>query len=644
MKKLFQRFSKADKFEYLFIFITCIIGLLLRLHLLLATDFLIDSDEAIVGLMAKHFVEGKPLTTFYYGQHYMGSLEPIIVAILFLFTGVSAISLKVVPLLFSIILIPLVYLITKISANQTAARFSAILMAIPPVTLIEWSGKARGGFMEIVVIITLSIYLCFYWSKCKGVRKAWYAFIVGLCTGIGWWVNNQIIFVLPAIGLFLLLQAFKLNLKYVLTTISVTFIGFIIGSLPFWLYNINNNFASFGLFTFGTTPLNNFYGLFEIALPILLGARRSWQNEDIFTYSSILVYFIYILLVIATILYSYKYSNKNIFLKVILFIVPSILTIFVLSSFGSLSIAPRYLLPLYPFIFIIAGVGISYITNFSKFSGYLLLLVIVTINLLSTYKGGLSIPGTPFAEADERVALSHDEIIKWLNSKDIRKIKTNYWIGYRIAFESNETIIPELTGSNAQTRISWYNNQISNNTVIVLTPKYGEKIIKLLKESGYKYKVKILSGYKVIYDVTSKYSSVTITDLKVAASVNSATSNNAIDLNPETRWGSSMPQNPLMKFFIELNKPEQVSGIGYVMGKWSTDFPREFKVICKKDDDEFVLAGPFNGQQLRDIEIKGESIIYFEPKLCSSIILAQTGTDLVFDWSIAEISVRKKML
>src|SRR5262245_31707648 len=71
-----------------------------RLILLLVTDFNIDSDEAIVGLMAKHFAEGRPWTVFYYGQDYMGSLEAMVAAGVFSVFGPSNAALKCVPLFF----------------------------------------------------------------------------------------------------------------------------------------------------------------------------------------------------------------------------------------------------------------------------------------------------------------------------------------------------------------------------------------------------------------------------------------------------------------------------------------------------------------------------------------------------------------
>src|SRR3546814_17245096 len=51
-----------------------------------------DSDEAIVGLMARSFLEGE-WRAFYWGQHYGGTLETALVAL----AGASTTALKLVP-------------------------------------------------------------------------------------------------------------------------------------------------------------------------------------------------------------------------------------------------------------------------------------------------------------------------------------------------------------------------------------------------------------------------------------------------------------------------------------------------------------------------------------------------------------------
>src|SRR4026208_1518107 len=57
-------------------FVVCIALLLLRSWCFLAwEESYFDSDQAIVGLMAKHLAEGRAKPLFFYGQEYMLAVE-----------------------------------------------------------------------------------------------------------------------------------------------------------------------------------------------------------------------------------------------------------------------------------------------------------------------------------------------------------------------------------------------------------------------------------------------------------------------------------------------------------------------------------------------------------------------------------------
>src|SRR5215217_7040956 len=53
-----------------------------------------DSDQAVVGLMAKHLAEGRAFPLFYYGQHYMLAVEPWLIAPFVKLFGASVAALK----------------------------------------------------------------------------------------------------------------------------------------------------------------------------------------------------------------------------------------------------------------------------------------------------------------------------------------------------------------------------------------------------------------------------------------------------------------------------------------------------------------------------------------------------------------------
>ena len=86
-----------------------------------------DADEGIVALMARHIVQGEhPL--FFYGQHYMGSLDAYLIAGVFAVTGESVLAMRVVQTALFVALVLTSYGValrmagrrTAIMANQTS--------------------------------------------------------------------------------------------------------------------------------------------------------------------------------------------------------------------------------------------------------------------------------------------------------------------------------------------------------------------------------------------------------------------------------------------------------------------------------------------------------------------------------------------
>ena len=58
--------------DTLYLILTVLLALLVRLDFLNAGGWIIDSDEGIVGLMAEHIAEGRGIPIVVYVQPYMG--------------------------------------------------------------------------------------------------------------------------------------------------------------------------------------------------------------------------------------------------------------------------------------------------------------------------------------------------------------------------------------------------------------------------------------------------------------------------------------------------------------------------------------------------------------------------------------------
>lgn len=163
------------------------------------------ADEGIVGLMGRHILEGKELPVFFYGQSYLGALEAYCAAAAFAVFGSSFEALRLVPFLWSIALGAVVYRFAYRFYSVAVARWAVALLAIAPMYFLQWNLKARGGFVEHVVLLFVVMigFWNFYLYHRRDRRTATG---LGLASGIALWVNQLVGAYLGAMGALLALR------------------------------------------------------------------------------------------------------------------------------------------------------------------------------------------------------------------------------------------------------------------------------------------------------------------------------------------------------------------------------------------------------------------------------------------------------
>ncbi len=138
------------KHEHVWVLIVGVAVVTLRSAVFVFFDAVFDSDQAIVGLMAKHLGEGRALPVFTYGQDYQLAIEAWLAAPLFWLFGPSVLALKL-PLL--VINIALVWLLLVVLERELGLRpVLALVVAspfilVPPGTAIYFL-EASGGQVE----------------------------------------------------------------------------------------------------------------------------------------------------------------------------------------------------------------------------------------------------------------------------------------------------------------------------------------------------------------------------------------------------------------------------------------------------------------------------------------------------------------
>lgn len=166
-----------------------------------------DADEAIVGLMARHILNGN-IPAYFYGQGYMGSLEALVAAGYFAAFGSSVFSLKLAPLTFYILFLILQYRLIRNFRGVALALTTLAITVVFSDTNILWTTKARGGFTETIFWGTLAYTIFFQLmdGNLRNGRKGWWmVFLLGLTIGIGFWNCSMVSYYYLPLALYLII-------------------------------------------------------------------------------------------------------------------------------------------------------------------------------------------------------------------------------------------------------------------------------------------------------------------------------------------------------------------------------------------------------------------------------------------------------
>jgi hypothetical protein len=456
-----------------------VIGAGLRLWLLLGPYAEIDADEAVVGLMAMQ-VPGE-LPAFYWEQHYLGTVEPMVAAGVFAVLGPSAAALKLVPAAFSVAFIGLVYAVARPIFGPGPALLSALYLAVPPSFFAAWSVKARGGYPEALVFGQLCVLAAQRLADAppaphEGVtgrpgvlaRRSTigWALTLGLSAGLALWTHPMAVVMVAAAGAYLLLawRPWLADARRVCplgVVISVAACGLVVGLSPAIVHNVLGGFPSLRFAAEGGTEpraaLVNLWGLVRYGLPVLVGLAQGTPSQQLLLRdwptrpgSSWLVTVTLPLLGLGLVWWHRRSLaalvrgdgeacvRRPALPLLVLLLVPPFVAV---SRFANLWAEPRYALPIYAATPLVLA-AIWAIRARSRLTSGALVAALLGLNVfsLSTSDYRLSLP----TNAGESTTANRALLIDALRARDIDRIYTDYWLAYPIAFESREAIVPSV--------------------------------------------------------------------------------------------------------------------------------------------------------------------------------------------------------
>jgi hypothetical protein len=253
-------------------------------------EFAHTSDHGIICLMVKHMLEGKEFPVFFYGLPYMGSIEPAVSALLCAVFGLNGFWINMGTALTAFAFLPLVFIWGRGAAGWVGGLAALAFCAIGPPQYFQFESWADGGYAAIPLftcaVLLMSLRILEKESAClepgrprsnldlqtenaklepgrprPGLNGAedqagaklgrgrpgsshWNYLVLGIIAGLGWWQSPLLIPAFLVSGfLFLVVMGKRLFTTRLFSGAG----GFVIGSLPLWIWNLRNHWQTFDM-------------------------------------------------------------------------------------------------------------------------------------------------------------------------------------------------------------------------------------------------------------------------------------------------------------------------------------------------------------------------------------------------------------
>ena len=340
-----------------------LVATILRALLLSANVVPFNSDEGVVGLMARHILQGER-PVFFYGQAYMGSLDAWLVAGAFALLGQSVLVIRLVQTALYLGLIFTTYLLgLKIYKSTWMAGAAALFLALPSVLVTLYTTASLGDYGETLLIGNLLLLLALNMSD---ALFPW--LMLGLLGGLGFWTFPLIgVYLLPVVGYLLARQFMRWRALVrhgwpkVLLGWGLFGLGFGVGAAPWLWFTLTQGAVTlsemFGAAIAGASPaqpvfaaLGHFYNFMLFGLTVIFGMRPPWSAQ--FLALPLMPFALVIYTALTLFIFRRSFLSRDAARPGRLLLVSCVLALvalFVFTPFGA-DPSGRYFLPLMPLV------------------------------------------------------------------------------------------------------------------------------------------------------------------------------------------------------------------------------------------------------------------------------------------------------
>jgi len=470
-----------------------LIATIVKGALLYANAIPFNADEAVVGLMARHILQGeRPI--FFYGQAYLGSLDAWLIAGAFALLGQSVLAIRLVQAALYLGTIGTTYLLgLKIYSNRWLASAAALLLAIPTVLVTLYTTATLGGYGEVLLLGNILFLLALRLgegsrlkdqgprSKAQGPRSKVHpsSFILhpfsfvhrppssvflwvllGLLSGLGFWGFALIVVYLVPIVLYLLfieLTSGQTRLRVLIHWLLFG-LGFAGGAAPWLWFTLTNDLKTLtelgGSAISGASPAHPVFGTFAHLFNFLLfgptvvwGLRPPWSAQFLALPLIPVVLAIQSAVLVFIVFKGMWLRDSARAGRWLLFGSCTVLTLgFIFTPFGA-DPSGRYFVPLAVPLALFTAEMLHALPGWFRVGRWLAYgpaLILVAFNLWGTVQSAAAFPPGLTTQFDVVAQVDHRydaELIKFLRAQGETRGYGNYWLEFPLAFLSDEELI-----------------------------------------------------------------------------------------------------------------------------------------------------------------------------------------------------------
>jgi 4-amino-4-deoxy-L-arabinose transferase-like glycosyltransferase len=427
----------------------------LRLTLLTGSGWLLEGDDSLSTLMGLAVLDGdRPIMLK--NQTYAAAWEPYAMAVSYALFGISRVSAKLPALLGSLALIGSTWLLARVAVGRSAAWFAAVFAAIPPAYVLVLTLKPWAPYTEVIIggSLALACALRLAWPT-AGQRDWVWSMLCGIAAGLALWMHPLAIWYL---GAALVTLAARVRGRRWLTIAVAGLVGFGLGGLPIWIFNMRTDGATLAFIRGGTAGQTAdreavFWAWWANDVPRGAGLWHPWGESPVWLGQVMVV------VVGAAVLWAIVGRRRPgprplDALLVFLALVPLVL---VFSGFGGPILNPygfdatgRYTPPIWYALAVVLAAACAALWRVRRWLGIVACAVPLAINL----SGGLAIdPAQAFQSPYwAKLPVDNQPLLDMLAAEGVDGVWLNHWAGLPLMFDARARGAPLVT-------YDWYDVQ-----------------------------------------------------------------------------------------------------------------------------------------------------------------------------------------